>query len=153
MAATHAQTIQLEQEMQARVRPRTNHLRLTVVQPSHIAPWLFAALERIHEIENAPRNFPGVADLTVTQHTAMYARSVLASLLSLDLPSPIVCPLSGGALGVAWSVGSREIEAVIYPGNSTSFVVSHDGVAVADDTFEDYHTNSLEDALTGLLGA
>ncbi len=139
--------------MQRRARPRPDHSRLTMVQPSYQAPWLFAALERIHEIENNPRNYPGVANLEVTQQTAMYARSVLGSLISLDLPSPVVCPLSGGALGVAWSVGSRELETVIYPDNSTSFVVSHGGVVVADATFNHSDTDSLEDALTQLLGA
>lgn len=153
MAATHAQSLRLEQRLQRRSHPRPDQSRLTMVQPSYRAPWLFAALERIHEIENNPRNYPGIANLAVTQQTAMYARSVLGSLLSLDLPSPVVCPLSGGALGVAWSVGSRELEAVIYPDNSTSFVVSDGGVILNDKTFDHDDTDSLEDALTQLLGA
>jgi hypothetical protein len=153
MAATHAQSLRAEQNVQRRARPRPDHSRLTVVQPSYRAPWLFAALERIHEIENNPRNYPGIANLEVTQQTAMYARSVLGSLLSLDLPSPVVCPLSGGALGVSWSVGTRELEAVIYPSNETSFVVSDGGLVIGDDTFEYHDTDSLEDALTLLLGA
>jgi hypothetical protein len=153
MAATRAQTLRVEQNVQRRARPRPDHSRLTVVQPSYRAPWLFAALERIHEIENNPRDFPGVANLVVTQQTAMYARSVLGSLVSPDLPSPVVCPLSGGALGVAWSVGARELEVVIYPSNETSFVISNGGVVIADDTFAQNDTDSLEDALTQLLGA
>jgi hypothetical protein len=118
-----------------------------------MVPWLVAALERIHEIEKSPRNYPGIADLTVTKQTAMYARSVLGSLLSPDLPSPVVAPLSGGALGVAWSIGSRELEAVIYPDNKTSFVASDGDEVIAEDTFADQETECLESALIQLLGA
>jgi hypothetical protein len=153
MAATRAAAPPVGRNMPDQPGPRADHLRLTVVQPSYIAPWLVSALERIHEIEKDPRNYPGIANLTVTKQTAMYARSVLGSLLSLDLPSPVVAPLSGGALGVAWSIGSRELEAVIYPDNATSFVASFGDEVVAEDTFADQDTASLESALTQLLKA
>ncbi len=40
-----------------------------------------------------------------------------------------------------------------YPSNETSFVVSDRGVVIADDTFKYHDSDSLEDALTQLLGA
>jgi hypothetical protein len=121
------------------------------VQPSDISPWLYTTLERIHEIEKNPRTYPGVADLTVKSETAMHARSVLASLFSLDLPNPTVTPVSGGALGFAWSVGTRELEAVVYPDYATSFILSDGDRIIVDGTFEQNKTASLEEALTRLL--
>jgi hypothetical protein len=153
MATTQSPIARIQRNSQRRARPRPDHSELTQVQPSHIVPWLFAALERIHEIEKSPRNYPGVADLTVTRQTAGYARYVLGTLFSLDLPSPAVTPLSGGALGVAWSIGTRELEAVIYPGRETSFVVSVDDQIIADATFKEDDTASLEGALIQLLKA
>jgi hypothetical protein len=153
MATVQSPAIRVQRSSQRRARPRPDHSELTEVQPSHIAPWLFAALERIHEIEKSPRNYPGMADLTVTQETARYARSVLGSLFSLDLPGPTVAALSGGALGIAWSIGTRELEAVIYPGYETSFVVSVGDQVIEDDTFQGNNTASLEIALIQLLKA
>jgi len=153
MASTHLSTLHVRRGSQRRARPRPDHSELTDVQPSHIAPWLFAALERIHEIEKNPRDYPGMANLTVTRETAGYARSILASLYSLDLPGPAVTPLSGGALGVAWSIGSRELEAVIYPENVISFVVSVGDEIIADDTIHEDNTALLESALIQLLKA
>jgi hypothetical protein len=152
MATAQSPAIRVQRSSQRRLRPTPDHSELTEVQPSH-APWLFAALERIHEIEKSPRNYPGMADLTVTRQTTGYARSVLGSLFSLDLPSPTVTALSGGALGVAWSIGTRELEAVIYPGYETSFIITVGDQVTDDDTFQGNNTASLETALIQLLKA
>jgi hypothetical protein len=153
MAAAFAPALLVDDSSHSRVHSRQSYSQITQVQPLDIAPWLYTVLEQIHELENNPQHYPGVASLGVTRQTAMYARAVLASLHSIDLPNPVVTPLSGNALGIAWSVGARELEAVIYPDNVTSFVASDRHEVVADGELREKNTAPLEEALIQLLRA
>ena len=139
--------------------PPRQHPLLTTPGVYDIAPWMYTALSRIHELEGEPRQLAGIGDLAITQPTAMYARTILDGLhrgLSPDrlhIPTPGVSPVSGGAIGFVWSLGSRHLEVIVSPDRVTSYVVAEGDSVLDEDDFDGEDTGKLQKALTRLLSA
>jgi hypothetical protein len=117
------------------------------------APWLFMAVSRIHELEGRPRVYQGIGDLTVARETAMYARAVLGNLKPPPLlPIPDVGATGGGGLGFVWTVGQKQVEAIVNPDRVITFV-STTGDQITDDGEVRDDASRLEQVLHNLFVA
>jgi len=115
------------------------------------APWKYTAYSKLHELESSPSAVQVTANLLVAQSTAMFARSILDQVYEPDLPTPSVCPVSGDGLGIVWTVGPKQVEAIFAPDASGSYVVSVSGEIVADGDINRGTIHSLQTALRSLL--
>jgi antitoxin (DNA-binding transcriptional repressor) of toxin-antitoxin stability system len=119
------------------------------------APWHYLAFSKIHEMENTGQLYEGVGDLRIQPATAAYAMEIFDSLhdkLSHEtLPNPTVSTVSGGGIGVRWTVGTKEVEMVIYPDDTASFVATKGDEVQSEDEFQGVHVDSLSKALRSML--
>ncbi|MGA7525041.1 MAG: hypothetical protein WBW84_21510 [Acidobacteriaceae bacterium] len=118
------------------------------------APWLFTALANLRDLEGDPKSLTGFHTLIVQPHTAGYTRSILGALngRKLDnLPAPRVAPIEGGGVGLAWSVGKRDVEMVVYPDNLTTYVFYENDEAGDEGEFREPDVIGLEKALQRLI--
>jgi hypothetical protein len=115
------------------------------------APWQYLVFSELHKLEKSPPGTGGVGELTVAQDTIMFARTVLAELRALNVPSPIVCPISGGGLGMVWSLGSKQLEVVLAADQSGSFILSKNEQIVGDGDIGTDSTSELERALRSVV--
>lgn len=128
---------------------------LTASEIRRPASWHYLAFSKIHEIEKTGEQVDGVGDLRIQPATAAYARKILDSiheqLNSEMLPIPGVSPLSGGGIGILWMAGTKEVEAIIYPDTTTSFLASKGQEVQIEDEFQGVQVDSLSDALRQML--
>jgi hypothetical protein len=84
----------------------------------------------------------------------MYARAILGNLKSshASLPIPDVGATGGGGLGFVWTVGHKQVEAIVNPDRVTSFVSTIDDRITGDGEFHD-DASRLELALQDLFAA
>ena len=100
---------------------------------SDTAPWLYSALSQLHELQRTGEDIPGVGDLRIADAASMQIRAVLALIRAGEtLPTPILFPISGGAVGMKWNVGRREVEVTTFA-NGNTVVAKVDGDQVIDD--------------------
>ncbi len=100
---------------------------------SEAAPWLYSALSQLHELQRAGRDLPGVGDLRITDAASTQIITVLAMIKVRDpLPTPTLYPISGGAVGMKWNLGSREVEVTTFA-NGNTVVAKIDGDQIIDD--------------------
>ena len=88
---------------------------------SDSAPWLYSVLWQIQAHEEIGSYVPGVGQLRVGRQTADAARSAILTVRQRSLPTPTVCAVSGGGLGISWSVGPRRIEFTAYPDGEVTY--------------------------------
>lgn len=79
------------------------------------APWRYAALAQVWNLETSGANVPGQGDFRIAEATSSRARQVLAQIQASELPTPEVVPISGGGIAVSWRVGAREILVSVFP--------------------------------------
>ena len=100
---------------------------------SDTAPWLYSALSQLHDLQRAGRNIPGVGDLRITDSASTQIRTVLAVINVRDaLPTPTLYPISGGAVGMKWNVGRREVEVTTFA-NGNTIAAKIEGDQLIDD--------------------
>jgi hypothetical protein len=128
---------------------------LTATEIRMPASWHYLAFSKIHDIENAGELHEGVGDLRIQPATAAYARTVLDSLYenlkSELLPTPGISPLSGGGIGIVWTAGTKEVEAVIYPDATASFLALRSDIVESEAEFVGNRVEPLSDALRQML--
>jgi hypothetical protein len=82
-------------------------------------PWLYSALSQLHKLENSGRDLPGVGDLRISDDASTRMRMLLSFIEVRELPSPVLYPISGRAVGMRWNVGRREVEFTIFADGNT----------------------------------
>lgn len=98
------------------------------------APWLFAAIAQIREVELAGKNIPGVGDLRIKKEAARTARQLLSCIDVSYIPTPLVAPVSGGGLSITWALGEKEIKLAVEPGGAAyCFKIDSDEVLNEED--------------------
>lgn len=117
------------------------------------APWQYVAVSRLREIEVQPAAVLPAGNLQVAGSTANFARAVVGSLPGLDLPVPVVCPVSGGSIGMIWSLGTKQLEAIFPPDGLGSFVLSHGDEVIDDGDIKSTAIDALRHALDDLMRA
>ena len=136
-------------------RPGQPSLRLVAVRGDTAEPWIQGASAKIVTLQQAGKVHLGIGDLRIEPGTAAYARRVLEliyeQLGNEILPAPTISAISGGGLGVSWRAGAKEVEAVIYPDSTTSFLASKGDEIQSEDEFAGDKVSSLSDALRQML--
>jgi hypothetical protein len=117
------------------------------------APWKYTALMKLHTLENAEKSHESCQGGAVSPNAAMFARTVLDGLRGEDLPTPSVCPVSGGSVAMIWTVGVKQLEAIFAPDKSGSFVVSDGDNLVDDGEISVRSAGLLSKALDSILNA
>jgi len=128
---------------------------LEKMTPANCAPWLYSAVAQVRELEENGALIAGLGDFRVSDRTAATTR-LLLSLISVpelpvlsvrDLPVPVVSPVSGGAISLIWSLGSKEVKFSCYPDGQAAFFRCQD-----DDVIEDGRIDlSAPDSARGAL--
>jgi hypothetical protein len=131
---------------------QANHFLLSARSAYYdFAPWKYTAYSKLHEFETSPSAMQINENLLVAQSTAMFARSVLDRVHEPELPSPSVCPVSGESLGIVWTVGHKQLEAIFAPDASGSYILSVGDEIVEDGEISRANIDSLERALRSIL--
>jgi hypothetical protein len=107
--------------------PRHPVPHLVLAFTSASAPWLYAALSKIHGVEGRDENVPGIGHFKVSAEAADAARRAILALGRKELPVPSVSALSGDAVGLIWGFGSKRIEVTAYPDQEVTYSVFDDG--------------------------
>jgi hypothetical protein len=115
------------------------------------APWQYTVYSTLHDLEGQRENKSAMHDLTVAQQTIMFARTVVADLHSLNIPSPTICPISGGGVGMVWSLGAKQLEVAFSADQSGSFILSKGEQIVDDGDISVEHTSGLVRALRSVM--
>jgi hypothetical protein len=141
----------------ASVHPQTCFLAESQLVPTVSfaqLPWLLPAVQQLSELQAEGRDIPGLGDLRISEETGALVRRLLAQIRVKDLDVPQLVPMSGGGVGVSWSIPDREVSFKVFPSDEeVMYVVTDtDDNMVADGVFNLGHTASLGTPLT-LLGA
>lgn len=150
----YAQPVTIDRAM-AVVRQTNLPTFLTAPEIRMPALWHNLAFSKIHALESRGAVLEGVGSLEIAPTTAAYARKVLdllhEKLTNEILPAPTISAISGGAIGISWRAGAKEVEAVIYPDSTTSFLASRGDEILREDEFVGDKVSSLSDALKQML--
>jgi len=114
------------------------------------APWQYTVFAELYQMEKAQPSGEVGDELKAEQSTIMFARTLLADLHHLNIPSPIMCPISGGGLGMVWSLGAKQLEVVLSANHSGSFILSKGDETVGDGEISTDSTGELERALRSI---
>lgn len=134
------------------IQPLTVRQALLTSQGYHsTAPWQYTVYSKLHDMEKHLIGAKGQDELTVSQPTVMFARIVIADLHSMNIPSPVICPISGGGVGMIWSLGSKQLEVAFGADQSGSFILSKDDQIVDDGEISPEDTSNLERALKSVM--
>ncbi len=86
-------------------------------------PWILQSLGMIDRLENLRENWDGYGSSRIQPGALAAARKLVASVGLQDLPTPHVCPVSGGCVGLAWQVRNKELELTVHPNGSIEYLV------------------------------
>jgi hypothetical protein len=114
-------------------------------------PWQYTAFSKLHELGKPLSNTRRASDLPVAQSTIMFARTIISDLHHLNVPSPVVCPISGGGVGMVWCLGSKQLEVVFGADQSGSFILSKDDQIIEDGDLAGKSTPEFERALRSIV--
>jgi hypothetical protein len=78
------------------------------------APWRYAALAQLWDLQETGQNRSGQGDLRISDTASSRARQILGYINIGELPTPMVAPISGGGVGVSWEIGNREIQLSVF---------------------------------------
>jgi hypothetical protein len=118
-----------------RRRPPSRQLtEVILVVDQH--PWVVQALNKISELETLPANWDGSGSPGLQVTAVSVARRILTTIDSDDLPSPHVCPMSGGGLGFHWQTSTKELELSVLPDGSVEYLKVLEPDSVRNDATE-----------------
>ncbi len=100
-----------------RVRPSmersapTQWSKVTLLDAS--AGWVLESLAKLAKLGELRDNWDGYGSARIQPSALTSARKLVAYMGFQDLSPPHVSPVSGGAIGLHWRVGSRELELTV----------------------------------------
>jgi hypothetical protein len=116
------------------------------------APWQYSVFSRLHDLEKSKTPTGPSKMLPVSQPAIMFARVVMAHLRDVDnIPTPTVCPTSGGEVGIVWSFGRKQLEVVFSDNQSGSFVLSENDEIIEDGAVAVHSTERLQNAISSIV--
>ena len=116
------------------------------------APWQYTVFSRLHELEKSRVKVGASRMLPVSHSAVMFARVVLADLRSVEnIPTPTVCPTSGGEIGVVWSFGNKQLEVVFSGYERGSFVLSEQDEIVDNGDLAADSVAQLQKAISSIV--
>ena len=108
---------------------------------------------KLHDLEHAPGAQNNATDAFVSPDAAMFARTILGGLSRENVPTPAVCPASGGSVAMIWSVGLKQLEAIFGPDKTGSYVLSDGDALVGDGEVTAEDSISFSAAIEDILAA
>lgn len=117
-------------------------------------PWLLPAVQQLSELQAEGRDIPGLGDLRISEETSDVVRRLLAQIRLKELGVPELVPMSGGGVGITWSIPDREVSFKVFPKDEDIMYVVTDteDKVISDGVFNLEKTASLGTPLT-FLGA
>jgi hypothetical protein len=82
-----------------------------------------------------------------------FARLAIAQVSGVALPSPVVCPVSGGSIGMIWSLGPKQLEVIFDADHAGSYVLSKGDEVIEDGEIAMSSQQPLQFALVNFLRA
>lgn len=116
------------------------------------APWLNDALARVHELEQAGQNYPGVGDLQVPAATGSATRILLSNIDVPVLRKPDFSVASGGVMVLSFNTAQREAEFTIFPSGAVILNLSQGGELTSDAELSPSDRRQVKDAVLWALG-
>jgi hypothetical protein len=126
----------------------TQAAQLERITNSDSAPWIYSGLAQLRELEQVGDLKPGIGDFRIEQRTAATARLVLSLIPLVDLPVPVVSPISGGAVSITWSMGAREVKVACFPDGQVMYFNTVQDEIVEDGIVDLEHRRSVGASLT-----
>jgi len=94
------------------------------VTPRADAPqWLMPTLQALSRLTGLPQNWDGYGSPPTRPAALQSALRLVNTLEAFALPVPQVCPVTGGGIGFAWQVDTRELEVEILPDGSARYLM------------------------------
>jgi ABC-type bacteriocin/lantibiotic exporter with double-glycine peptidase domain len=116
------------------------------------APWQYTVFSRLHDLEKSKAKTPASKMHPVSQTAVMLARIVLADLRGVEnIPTPSVCPTSGGEIGIVWSLGNKQLEVLFSDNQAGSFVLSQNDEIIEDGEVAPQSTARLQNAINSIV--
>src|SRR2546428_362846 len=120
------------------------------------APWVLESLTNLAKLEPLRDNWDGYGSASVQAGALTSARKLVVSVRLQDLSAPHVSPVSGGAVGLHWHVGSRELELTVLPDGQIEYLKVLDQNLEREDAMQAAvldaeHTAEVETMLTWLI--
>lgn len=131
-------------------RPLRRHYSLLNSVHHPEAPWANVLMGRLRDLETCPKNpFPGQAE--VNPCSVRFARIALSAFFTENLPDPAVGPISGGAVGVSWCLGAKQLEVIFAPDRSGCYILSKGNEILENGDFIQQNMDSLTRAIGAVL--
>lgn len=83
----------------------------------------------------------------------MSARILLASIETVNLPAPVVSPVSGGGLSITWSLGPKELKFSFEPNGQTTYFRLRDDEIAGDGPIDRIDRNDVDQQIRWMLSA
>lgn len=99
--------------------PRT----LTDIDESPEPSWHRDAVQSVTKLGSLKTNWDGYRSPPIEQAALRKAITLLDAIRSYDMPAPEICPVTGGGIGIAWQIQTRELEIEILPDGSAEFLM------------------------------
>ena len=115
------------------------------------APWLYSALAQVRDIERSGELIPGLGDLRISHRAAMRARLMLSWIELVNLPAPVVSPVSGGGLSITWSSRSKEMKYAFDPDGQAYYFKVEDDEVSGDGALHEITLSQLTQQLQWIL--
>jgi len=116
------------------------------------APWLNEALSRVHELEQAGQDYPGVGDLRVPAATGTATRILLSNIDLPVLPKTNFSVASGGAIVLSFNTAQREAEFTIFPSGAVVLNLLQGGELTNDAELLPSDQRQVKNAVLWALG-
>jgi hypothetical protein len=115
-------------------------------------PWLLPALQKLSDLQREGRDIPGVGDLRISEETSAIVRRLLSRIAYRNLAVPQLIPMSGGGVGINWSIPDKEVSFKVFPSDEeiVYVVTDADDKVITDGVFSLGQLASLGTALTYL---
>jgi hypothetical protein len=110
--------------------------------------WVLGSLRGLDEMTELTDNWDGYGSPRIAPQAITSAKRLVASFAFGELAAPHVSPVSGGAVGLHWRAGNRELELTVLPDGQVEYLEVLD-----QDLEREYAMSSgvlaAEDALSG----
>lgn len=103
--------------------PNFATLPLKPVAPQSAAPeWLMPTLQALARLGDLANDWDGYGSPPIRPVALQAARRLVSALEPLSLPTPAVCPITGGGIGFTWQCNGRELDIEILPDGSAQYL-------------------------------
>jgi hypothetical protein len=124
------------------------------VTPRAVAPyWLKPVLEALAKLRGLSKNWDGYGSPSIRPAALDAAHLLIAMLEQIPLPTPQVCPVTGGGISFTWKHNMRELEIEILPGGSAQYLAVATDAAKGEEVSQEAPLSLEQPAYGQILAA